>query len=272
MQSVSVPEMLVWGRWNRVRHVTPDTPGTGFAVPPGWEFHRAGAIRSAVEERRETWVVIAAFNEGAVIRDVVGEVVDAGWSVVVVDDGSRDDTPAKAREAGAIVVRHSVNLGQGAALQTGVEYAKRRGARSIVTFDADGQHVATDIPAMVAALAGADIALGSRFLGKVEGASKRRMALLRTAVVMSNTMSGMKLTDAHCGFRAFRAEIAPRLRITQDRMAHASELLRKINAPGLRVVEVPVTVRYTEHSMRKGQGGIQAIRILFDYFFRASPR
>ena len=79
----------------------------------------------------------------------------------------------------------------------------------------------------------------------------------------------MKLTDAHCGFRAFRSSAAPKLRITQDRMAHASELLRKIKTSKLRVVEVPVTVRYTEHSMSKGQGGMQAVRILFDYFFRA---
>jgi glycosyltransferase involved in cell wall biosynthesis len=225
-----------------------------------------------MEPRETTWVVIAALDEAAVIHDVVSEVTRDGWSVVLVDDGSRDDTAARARAAGAIVLRHAVNLGQGASLQTGIDYALRRDAKTIVTFDADGQHCAADIPAMVAALADADIALGSRFLGKVEGATKRRMALLRTAVVMSNKMSGMKLTDAHCGFRAFRATVAPRLRISQDRMAHASELLRKINAPGLRVVEVPVTVRYTEHSMRKGQGGIQAVRILFDYLFRGAQR
>jgi polyprenyl-phospho-N-acetylgalactosaminyl synthase len=214
-------------------------------------------------------VVIAAFLEGKVIRQVVADVVRAGWSVVLVDDGSRDDTVAEARAGGAVVLRHAINLGQGAALQTGIDFAVRRGARYIVTFDADGQHNYDDIPALLAALADADIALGSRFLGKVEGASKQRMAMLRMAVVMSNKLSGLKLTDAHCGLRAFRASIAPRLRITQDRMAHASELLRKINTSGVRVVEVPVTVRYTEHSMRKGQSGFQAVRILFDYFFRA---
>lgn len=94
------------------------------------------------------------------------------------------------------------------------------------------------------------------------------MAMLRTATKVSNTLSGLELTDSHCGLRAFRASVAPALRITQDRMAHASELLRKIQTSGLRVVEVPVTIRYTEHSMSKGQGGIQAVRILFDYFFR----
>jgi polyprenyl-phospho-N-acetylgalactosaminyl synthase len=220
-------------------------------------------------ERTETWVVIAAFNEGKVIADVVAEVAAAGWPVVVVDDGSRDNTAEAARMPGVTVVRHRVNLGQGAALQTGIDYALRRGARTIVTFDADGQHSCEDIPLLVAALDNADIALGSRFLGKVEGASQRRVALLRTATKVSNSLSGMKLTDAHCGLRAFRASAAPALRITQDRMAHASELLRKIKTSGLRVVEVPVTVRYTEHSMSKGQGGIQAVRILFDYFFRA---
>jgi glycosyltransferase involved in cell wall biosynthesis len=219
----------------------------------------------------DSFVVIAAFNEAPVIRGVVGEVAALGYPVVVVDDGSRDETAASARMPGVTVLRHAVNLGQGAALQTGIEYAVRRGARYLVTFDADGQHSARDIPELIAALATHDIALGSRFLGKdVVGASRTRRLLLRTATTVSNRMAGMKLTDAHCGLRAFRASAAPALCITQDRMAHASELLRKISTSGLRVVEVPVTVRYTEHSMRKGQGGLQAIRILFDYFFRSS--
>jgi len=220
--------------------------------------------------RHDTWVVIAAYNEGAVIADVVDGVRRDGWSVVVVDDGSKDDTAPHARRGGALVVRHAVNLGQGAALQTGIDFALRRGARHIVTFDADGQHAAEDIPVLIAALADADIALGSRFLGAVEGATRQRMMLLRTAVLMSNRMSGLKLTDAHCGLRAFRAEIAPHLRITQNRMAHASEILRKTKRAGVRVVEVPCTIRYTAHSMAKGEGGFQAVRILFDYFFRAS--
>jgi glycosyltransferase involved in cell wall biosynthesis len=220
--------------------------------------------------RHDTWVVIAAYNEGAVIGDVVAGVRREGWSVVVVDDGSRDETAARARAAGISVVRHAVNLGQGAALQTGIDFALRRGARHIVTFDADGQHAVEDIPTLIAGLEDADVALGSRFLGSVEGASRGRLALLRTAVVMSNRLSGLRLTDAHCGLRAFRADVAPLLRITQNRMAHASQLLRKIGSSGLRVVEVPCTVRYTEHSKRKGQGGFQAVRILFDYFVRPS--
>jgi glycosyltransferase involved in cell wall biosynthesis len=217
-----------------------------------------------------TWVVIAAYNEGAAIRHVVTGVAAEGYHVVVVDDGSRDDTADQARVPGAVVLRHVLNLGQGAALQTGIDYAVSRGAEFVVTFDADGQHRVEDIPALLDALrdAPADVALGSRFLGGVVGVTQRRRAFLRVVTSVSNRLSGMKLTDAHCGLRAIRATVAPKLRITQDRMAHASELLRKIKTSGVRVVEVPVTVHYTEYSMRKGQSGFQAIRIMFDYFFR----
>ena len=186
----------------------------------------------------DTYVVIAAFNEAPVIRGVVAEIAARGYSVIVVDDGSRDDTAASARVPGVVVLRHAVNLGQGAALQTGIEYAVRRGAHQVVTFDADGQHSVEDIPELIAALATHDIALGSRFLGKqVIGVTRGRRTFLRAATSVSNRLSGMKLSDAHCG---------------------------------LRLQEVPVTVKYTEYSTRKGQSGFQAIRILFDYFFRPS--
>ena len=220
--------------------------------------------------RQRTWVVIAAFNEASVIESVVRSVRSEGWNVVVVDDGSRDETVANARKGGAKVLRHSINLGQGAALQTGIDYAVRHGADFVATFDADGQHDPADLPALVGALADHDIALGSRFLGSVEGASARRMAFLRAAVMMSNRLAGLKLTDAHCGMRAFRASAADKLRITQDRMAHASELLRKVQTSGLTFTEVPIKIRYTDHSKAKGQSGFQSVRILFDYFFRAS--
>jgi hypothetical protein len=155
-------------------------------------------------------------------------------------------------------------------LQTGIDYAVRHGAEFLATFDADGQHDPADLPALVGALADHDIALGSRFLGSVEGATARRMAFLRAAVMMSNRLAGLKLTDAHCGMRAFRASAAVKLRITQDRMAHASELLRKVQTSGLTFTEIPIKIRYTDHSKAKGQSGFQSVRILFDYFFRAS--
>lgn len=223
------------------------------------------------DPRSHTWVVIAAFNEGPAIRAVVERVVSDGWRCVVVDDGSKDDTGAAAEAGGALVLRHVINKGQGAALQTGIDYALERHAEIIVTFDADGQHRIEDVPALVAALAGpegADVALGSRFLGGIVGAKSSRKQFLKMATAASNRMSGMQLTDAHCGLRAIRASAIPKLRITKDRMAHASELLRKIKTSGVKVVEVPVVVAYTEYSMSKGQSGFGAVRILFDYFFR----
>lgn len=219
--------------------------------------------------RRSTWVVIAAFNEGRVICSVVRELIAEGWSVVVTDDGSEDDTFEQARLPGAVVLRHVLNLGQGAALQTGIDYALLQGARHIVTFDGDRQHDAADIPRLLEALADADVALGSRFLGQIEGARGPRRALLKLAVIVSNALIGMQLTDAHCGLRAFRASAAPALRMTQERMAHASELLRKATQSGLRVVEVAVTIRYSNYSTAKGQRGFEALRIMFDYLFRA---
>jgi polyprenyl-phospho-N-acetylgalactosaminyl synthase len=219
--------------------------------------------------RNDTWVVIPAYNEARSLGAVVAEVVAAGYPVIAVDDGSTDETASAARSAGARVLRHVVNRGQGAALQTGLDHALRCGARHLVTFDADGQHAAEDIPRLVAALEeGADVALGSRFLGRAEGLPRRRRLMLRCAVAVSNRLSGLPLSDAHCGIRAVRAAAVAPLRITQDRMAHASELLRKIKTSGLRVIEVPVTVRYTPYSRAKGQSGFEAVRILFDYFFR----
>lgn len=217
----------------------------------------------------QTWVVIAAYNEASVIGSVVAGVVEAGYSVAVVDDGSQDDTWRAARAAGARVLRHALNRGQGAALQTGIDFALRQGAARIVTFDADGQHHPGDIPRMVAALQNADVALGSRGLGSVNGARSSRRALLRVATLVSNRLSGLSLTDSHCGLRAFRADAAKRLRMRQDRMAHASELLSLIRRSRLRLVEVPVHVSYTEYSMAKGQSGLGAVRILFDHFFGA---
>jgi glycosyltransferase involved in cell wall biosynthesis len=229
----------------------------------------SGSFAALVQDpkRARTWVVIAAHKEGSVIRSVVSGVAAEGWSVAIVDDGSPDDTSAAARVPGVHVLRHAINLGQGAALQTGTYYALAHGAENVVTVDADGQHRTEDISLLVAALREADVALGSRFLGTMVGVEPRRRRLLRLATKVSNRLSGMQLTDAHCGLHAFRASVAPRLRITQERMAHASEFLRKVKLSGVRVVEVPVTVAYTEYSMRKDQSGFQAVRILFDYFF-----
>lgn len=212
-------------------------------------------------------VVLPAFNEGRVIGEVVRGLRAVHPDVVVIDDGSGDDTAARAREAGAAVARHAVNRGQGAALQTGLELALGRGADVVVTFDSDGQHRVEDVAALVAPIVAgrADVALGTRFAGSGSAVPPARRVLLRVATAFTRLVSRADVTDAHNGLRAFSREAASRIEITMDRMAHASELIDQIRRRGLRFVEVPVTVRYTEYSRFKGQHGAGAFRILLDY-------
>jgi polyprenyl-phospho-N-acetylgalactosaminyl synthase len=220
-------------------------------------------------ESPRIWVVIAAYNEASVIARVVGEVARRGYHVVVVDDGSADGT-ADCAAAAAAVVRHPVNLGQGAALQTGIDYALQQGADTIVTFDADGQHRAADIERLVAALreAPADFALGSRFLGHAIALSAARRLLLRAATVFTQLTTGLRLTDTHNGLRAMSRRGAENIRLRQNRMAHASEILAQIAASGLPYVEVPVQIEYTAYSLAKGQRLGDALAILLDLFAR----
>jgi glycosyltransferase involved in cell wall biosynthesis len=216
------------------------------------------------------FIVIPAFNEARAVGDVVREVRRRYLNVVVVDDGSTDTTSAVAREAGAAVVRHLMNRGQGAALQTGIDYALLAGAGVIVTFDADGQHRVEDVGALVSALRerNADVAIGSRFLGSRAGIPFLRRLLLQAGVVFMRVTSRVRLTDAHNGLRAMKRDAARRIRLTLDGMAHASEIIDQIHLLGLRVTEVPVVIRYSEYSRGKGQSGFAAFRIAFDYLLK----
>ncbi|MBK8914674.1 MAG: glycosyltransferase family 2 protein [Phycisphaerales bacterium] len=214
--------------------------------------------------------VIPAYNEERAIGGVVrGLQADAPpGDIFVIDDASRDDTAGAARAAGAIVLRHIINRGQGAALQTGFDAALRRSAEVIITFDADGQHTPADAAALVAALVehDADVVLGSRFLGrKAENMPAARRWLLRGALWFTRVVSRVHVTDTHNGLRAFRASALERIRISEDRMAHASELLDLIGECDLRHVEIPCHVRYTEYSMRKGQRWHAALPIAFNF-------
>ncbi|WP_353191904.1 glycosyltransferase family 2 protein [Pandoraea pnomenusa] len=212
--------------------------------------------------------MIAAFNEGTMIGDVVRSVKVLGYPVVVVDDGSRDSTADVALHAGAHVVVHPINLGQGAALQTGIQYAVHNDARIVVTFDADGQHAADEIERMTDALSShnVDFALGSRFIGQAVGIPKLRVLTLKAAALFTWITTGVRLTDAHNGFRAMTRDAATRLEIYQNRMAHASEIVSYIAKHKMRVVEVPVTITYTDYSLRKGQKLSNSVRILIDLF------
>jgi glycosyltransferase involved in cell wall biosynthesis len=218
--------------------------------------------------RPKLWVICAAYNEATTIGGVVAELRRAGHRVVVVDDGSLDRTREIAAAAGAHVVAHPINLGQGAALQTGINYALARGADVLVTFDADGQHRVSEIPRLLEALRRerADFALGSRFLGQTTNLPALRRWLLQAATLFTRLTTGLPLTDSHNGLRALTRRGAGAIRLRQNRMAHASEILVEIAQSGLRYVEVPVTIDYTVYSVAKGQRIGDSVTILLDLF------
>jgi glycosyltransferase involved in cell wall biosynthesis len=215
------------------------------------------------------WVVIPAYRESQVLPGVVGQLRAIVSNIVVVDDGSNDDTGQIALAGGATVLTHIVNLGQGAALQTGITYALQQGAEYIYTFDADGQHASESLAVLAETMrsTGADVVLGSRWLGRVESMPNLRRVMLRLAVIFTRQHSGLGVSDTHNGLRLFTRSAASRLRITQPRMAHASEILAQIGALKMNFAEAPVTVRYTEYSLHKGQKVSGMFRVLLDIFY-----
>lgn len=215
-----------------------------------------------------SWIVIAAYNEGSIIGSVVRNAHIRFTNVVVVDDGSRDDTGAQAHQAGAYVISHPINLGQGAALQTGISFALSKGAQVIITFDADGQHDIADAFSMACRLREGhlDVLLGSRFLGKCVGIPIIRRYFLKLAALFTRFTSGVKVTDAHNGLRALTAESAKKIRIRQNRMAHASEFVDQIGHLKLKVAEHPVSITYSAYSLNKGQRLTNSLAIIVDLF------
>ncbi|MCW1804849.1 glycosyltransferase family 2 protein [Brachybacterium squillarum] len=218
-----------------------------------------------------TWFVVPLFNEGEVIGDVIRALRTRYPLVVCVDDGSADASARIAEEAGAAVVRHPFNLGQGAALKTGIDYALRDpGMHQVVTFDADGQHQVDDAAAMIALREeeGVDVVLGSRFLdGRTRPGLIKRI-VLRGAVWYSNITSGVRLTDAHNGLRVLGREACEKIAIEQNRMAHASEIVEEIGRHELTVREHPVHILYTDYSRSKGQSVLNSVNIVIDMLFR----
>ena len=222
------------------------------------------------------WIIVPAFNEAPVIGDVVAELRSAFVHVVCVDDGSRDETGDAALRAGAHVVPHPVNLGQGAAIQTGVEYARRQpGATTFATFDADGQHRVKDVLAMLERLArgDVDIVIGSRFSGaEISRTPPLKRLILRTAAWLSPTSRRLGLTDAHNGLRVFNRRVAENLNLTMAGMSHAGEFVALIDANRWRVAEEPVEILYTEYSLAKGQPILNGVNIVFDGMLRRRMR
>lgn len=213
-------------------------------------------------------VVIPAFNEekrlGSVLTDLKKHKIK---EIIVVDDGSDDNTILVAQKEKVTIIPHPVNLGQGAAIQTGLEYAKRIGSEITVTFDADGQFVASEVPRMIKPILQkkVDIVLGSRFLGKAVNIPLTRKFILKLGIIFTWLFSGIKLTDTHNGFRAFSRKALSLINIKQNGMAHASEIIHQIKRYRLKYCEIPVTVKYSRGHGPKSEN---IINILADLITR----
>lgn len=219
---------------------------------------------------RDTWLIIPCYNEGQVIQEVIENARQTFPNIVAVNDGSSDDSAARIHAGGAHLVNHPVNLGQGAGIQTGVEYARSQpGAQYFVTFDADGQHQVKDVVRMVSRLREepVDIIVGTRF-GRPRAEDDQvpwiKRVVLKTVVFLSPTTRRLGLSDAHNGLRVFNKKVADEMNIRMNGMSHASELVGMIADRGWRVAEEPVDILYTEYSMSKGQSLINGVNILAD--------
>jgi glycosyltransferase involved in cell wall biosynthesis len=213
----------------------------------------------------DTWIVIAAYNEEQRVAKTVQGVLKQGYTnVIVVDDGSRDNTFQEALQAGATVLRHAINRGQGAGLRTGVNYALENKAEYIIHYDADGQFHPEEIKDVLKPVqeGTADIALGSRFLGNANNISNAKTFTLKLGIYVTAIFSGIKLTDSHNGFRAMNRTTAKKIRITFDRMEHASEIIEEIATHKLKYTEVPVTVEYHEAGQSSWRSISMGIRLI----------
>jgi polyprenyl-phospho-N-acetylgalactosaminyl synthase len=212
------------------------------------------------------FVIIPAHNEHSTIVTVVQDLLSCNYEIVVIDDGSTESLHSLLKSFPVYFLRHEINLGQGAAIQTGIDFALLKKADYIVTFDGDGQHKAEDIDKMITAVATDkfDIVLGSRFINATNSIPWKRKILLKLARFVNYIFTGLFLTDAHNGLRVMTKAASEKIRIRENGMAHATEILSAVKKNKLRYTEVAVTIYYTDYSKKKGQNLWSSFRIFFD--------
>lgn len=207
-------------------------------------------------EKNQIFIVIPAHNEEKTIGRLIKKLIKAGFeNVIVVDDGSNDETFARAKEAGAEVLRLPINRGTGGALRTGFAHALKQDAEIVVMMDADLQHKVSDIRKLTAPIfkEEIDIVLGSRLMG-----NKYKMPLARRIAnfwgnLVTLWILGLKVTDSQSGFRAIKACALEKMDLKSSRFEICSEIIGEIKRLGLSYKEIPISVTYTKYSLSKGQ-------------------
>ncbi|TAF74889.1 MAG: glycosyltransferase family 2 protein [Bacteroidetes bacterium] len=215
----------------------------------------------------KVFIIIPSYNEGVVLKNTILS-LPKEYNIVVVDDCSKVSSAEMLEGTSVYYLRHEINLGQGAALQTGMDFAIKNKADIIIHFDADGQHDKNDIPKFIDKLieGNYDIVLGSRFLDKmhIKSVPKIKIIILKIAIFVNGLLTGMWLSDAHNGFRAMTSKAASLIYFKENRMAHASEILLQIKKHKFRFTEISTHIVYTDHSMEKGQPWHNSLNILID--------
>ena len=216
----------------------------------------------------DTCCVIPMYNEQEVIADVINGLKAVFQNILCVDDGSTDESVSRAREAGATVICHAVNIGQGAAIATGFIWIQTKTNFSrIVTFDADGQHRPEDALRLIQELEQKqlDIVFASRFLDQDQShIPLMKRIILKVVTKLTQILTDVRLSDAHNGLRALTVEASKSIQITQNGMAHATQFVSLALQANLRYSEIPVTVLYTPYSRSKGQSVLNSINIALD--------
>jgi len=224
------------------------------------------------KNKESVFVVVPVFNEAKVLRSTLKPLIESNYSVTVVDDGSNDGSWSILKSLPIHALRHPINMGQGAAIQTGTLYSLRQGAEIIVHFDADGQHRHQDIEILTQPIlhGQADIVLGSRFLHfqHKKDVPLFKRVLLRIAIVVNGLITGLWLSDAHNGLRVLSRDAAEKICLLENGYAHASEIINQIKIHRLRYLEKPTKIRYSKYSKSKGQSFWNAFNIVIDMLLR----
>jgi len=220
---------------------------------------------------KDVFVIIPVYNEERMIGSVVDSLKTKFANIVCVDDGSSDKSLGIIKSKNVHTLKHLINLGQGASLQTGIDFAILNGARYFLTFDSDGQHNLKDSLQMIRLIkkTNFDVILGSRFLNNQH--QKKipflRKLILKIAIKLSNFFSNVNLTDTHNGLRVFNLKFAKKLEIKLNRMSHPSDILKNISKNKFKFKEYPSKIVYSDYSISKGQKNINSFNILFDMIF-----
>jgi glycosyltransferase involved in cell wall biosynthesis len=204
---------------------------------------------------KDVLIILPAYNESVVISSVISDIIKEGFNnILVVDDCSSDNTKYIAEQAGAIVLKHPINRGAGAATATGVEYAKRNNFEKIILMDSDGQHSSKDIKKLLVELENFDVVIGSRMIRNLDSMPVQRKLANKVGSLVTLFFFGKFVHDSQSGFKAFNRRAIECIKITFDRYEFCSEIVGEISKHSLTVKEVPIKILYSEHSMGKGHG------------------